>query len=187
MQRPLPDPALEIQKLRLFFALWPDKQTRLALSHWRDVLRHQTGGRAMETEDLHLTLAFIGDVAAELRDPIALAVEPVQARRFPLKIDRPDYWKHNRIVWAGCAQVPPILEELVVELRSALLKTGIRFDDKAFVPHITLLRNAPRDFELADLRPIEWQIDRFVLLQSAAGQRPRYRVLKEWIAKTGSC
>ncbi|HKO87654.1 MAG TPA: RNA 2',3'-cyclic phosphodiesterase [Burkholderiales bacterium] len=184
MQRPLPDLPLKISPVRLFFALWPDEETRRQLAHWRDVLRRQTGGRAMDTDDLHLTLAFIGDVAPDLQPSIIAATESVQARSFLLTIDRAEYWKHNRIVWAGCHTRPAALDEMVRELRNTLSKAGIRFDHKSFVPHITLLRDAPHDFELADLTPIEWQIDRFVLLRSSSGQRPRYRVAQEWRANS---
>ena len=183
MQRTLLDPALNIPALRLFFALWPDPSTRRQLAQWRDVLQQQTGGRPMDTADLHLTLAFIGDVTADMRGPIIAATEMVAACAFTLVIDRPDYWRHNRIVWAGCASTPAALNETANAIRQALARAGIRFDDKKFVPHITLLRDAPRDFELAALEPIEWQIERFVLLQSVQGQKPRYEVLKAWTAR----
>lgn len=136
----------------------------------------------MQTEDLHMTLCFLGDVHDARLNGVAAAAANVAARRFALSIDTPCLWKHNRIVWAGPQDTPPPLAELVAELREALVRAAIRFDTKAFVPHITLIRDAAADFHMADLPPIEWQVDRYALIKSVAGQRPRYQVAAQWVA-----
>ncbi len=46
---------------RLFFALWPDPPTRTALAMLVDGLP-LVGGRRVPAENLHLTLAFLGNV-----------------------------------------------------------------------------------------------------------------------------
>ncbi|HKY02461.1 MAG TPA: RNA 2',3'-cyclic phosphodiesterase [Burkholderiales bacterium] len=166
---------------RVFFALWPDEPTRLQLNIWRDTLYQQTQGRCTQTEDIHLTLAFLGDTSLADIDRAIVAAEQVAVPRLDLRIDMPAYWKHNRIVWAGLQEIPSPLNELVSTLREALSQAHVAFDAKPFVPHVTLIRNA-RDFQPIDLTSIDWRVDRFVLARSARGSASRYEIVRQWIA-----
>jgi len=113
----------------------------------------------MHTENLHITLAFLGQVDAARLDDIVAAARSVQARRFMLRMDQPGYWKHNRIAWLGASQVPAELEAMVAELRSALEASRIAFDPKPFVAHVTLLRNArPPSDEWPALAVVHWPV-----------------------------
>ena len=164
---------------RVFFALWPDKETASQLAAWRDALQQQTQGRPTHPKDIHLTLAFLGDTPAADIERAILAAEKVSVPRLALHIDTPAYWKHNRIVWAGLQEIPAALNELVSTLRDALSQEKVNFDAKPFVPHITLVRNG-RPFQNAELRPIDWRVDRFVLARSAQNEGSRYEIVREW-------
>ena len=59
--------------VRLFFALWPSPPLAASLAGWAQQARLTCGGRAMRTETLHLTLAFLGPVDAALADELAAA------------------------------------------------------------------------------------------------------------------
>ena len=48
---------------------------------------------------------------------------------------------HNATLWLGLSK-NPVLMNLVKRLRGELAETGIAFDDKSFIPHITLARHA---------------------------------------------
>ena len=48
---------------RVFFAVWPDAPTRNALDALSRAYAARTGGRAAVASNLHLTLAFVGEVA----------------------------------------------------------------------------------------------------------------------------
>ena len=121
----------------------------------------------MHTENLHITLAFIGQVDAARLDDIVAAARGVQARSFMLRVDQPGYWKHNRIAWLGASQVPAELEAMVAELRSALEAGRIPFDPKPFVAHVTLLRNArPPSDEWPALAVVHWPVSGFSLVSS---------------------
>lgn len=165
---------------RLFFALWPDRATRRSLAQWQQVLQPTCGGRSMHIDDVHLTLAFLGDMPLELLDSITRAVADVNGSPFNLRVDQVQYWRHNKIVWAGAEEIPPALESMAGDLRDRLTQASIPFDPKPFVPHITLFRNARPTLPLPALPAIEWAVDAFVLVRSTGGAGPRYRVEASW-------
>jgi 2'-5' RNA ligase len=165
--------------VKLFFALWPEDGVRTQLARWSRDLHLVCGGRQTRAENLHLTLAFIGEIADERVAEVVRAAGEVAPRRGVLLLDRPGYWKHNRIAWAGAAAVPEELEVLVSELRSALEQSRIRFDAKPFVSHVTLLRDAREPRAMPWLEPIPWALDGFALVRSPGGGGS-YEVLKYW-------
>jgi len=167
--------------VRLFFALWPDDGVRAQLAHWARELHAVCGGRSVRTENLHLTLAFLGSVEQAKVAEIERAAGEVVPRAAVLVLDEPGYWKHNRIAWAGASVIPPDLEGLVAELRDALGKSHIGFDAKGFVSHVTLLRDAREPRTIPALEPIEWRLDGFALMQSVTlPQGSRYEIRKSW-------
>lgn len=96
-------------------------------------------------ENYHITLAFLGEMSeTEVRGAInaleeaASAVPPI-----PLLPDGIGKFgrSHNATLWLGIAKVPEIMK-LAETLRRALNERGIDFDEKAFLPHITLARHA---------------------------------------------
>jgi 2'-5' RNA ligase len=171
--------------VRLFFALWPDESVRTQLARWTRELHAVCGGGPTRTENLHLTLAFLGGVEAPRVADVERAAGEVAPCATSLVLDTPGYWKHNRIAWAGASLVPKELEAFVAELRGALAKSQIRFDAKAFVSHVTLLREAREPKAMPVLPPIDWKLDGFALVQSVALPSSlvgggRYEVRKSW-------
>ncbi len=165
--------------MRLFFALWPDEAVRAQLAHWTRELHAACGGRPMRTENLHVTLAFLGSVEEAQVAEVERAADSVALRPVSLVLDGPGYWKHNRIAWAGASVVPRELETFVAELRSALTRSHIGFDSKAFLSHVTLLRDAREPRAMPALDPIEWRLDGFALVRSVTLPRgSHYKVLK---------
>src|SRR5438552_5879227 len=140
--------------MRLFFALWPDDAVRAELAQWSREIHKLCGGRTTRPENLHVTLAFLGGVEDARVAEVERAAGEVTPRVVSLVLDRPGYWKHNRIAWAGASLVPTELVELVVELRDALTRSHIGFDAKPFVSHVTLLRDAREPKAKPALDPI---------------------------------
>jgi len=167
--------------VRLFFALWPDERVRAQLTRWARELHAACGGRLMRSESLHLTLAFLGNVEDARVAEVERAAAAIAARAFSLKLDQPGHWKHNRIAWAGASVVPPELDALVADLRAALSGAHVVFDPKAFVSHVTLLRDASEPRAMPALQPIEWKPDSFALMRSVVLPRgSRYEVRQSW-------
>ena len=155
--------------MRLFFALWPPRETALALERWAQPL----GGRCTPADKIHLTLAFLGE-ANEKR--AAAAARRVLAPAFHMSVDEARYWTHNRIVWVGPREMPPALARLVESLQHELYRESFILERRSFAAHVTLLRKAPEQ-PLPALPPLEWPAQEFALVQSAGG---RYETLERF-------
>ena len=166
---------------RLFFALWPDAGTQRALGALAQDLKLECGGRAVAARNIHLTLVFLGDVERARMPRLDALAAGIRAARFELAVDYIEYWRHNRIVWAGARHCPEALQELVALLGQGLAAEGFRPDERPYVPHITLLRNARRQAVMAVAPSITWPVARFALVESAPRERGRvYEVVREW-------
>lgn len=135
----------------------------------------------MRDHNLHLTLVFIGNVdAARIPDLKGMA-RSITGDCFDLVVDTLNYWRHNRIAWAGANSVPPALVDLVARMEVALRANGFRFDARDYVPHITLLRNAVQAPRSPQLTPIVWHARHFALVESVRDDGgSRYQVLESW-------
>lgn len=166
---------------RLFFALWPDKTVRGALAAYSRELQRECRGKRVPPQNLHATLAFLGNTSAEKLEAICSAAAKVAVPAFDLRIDRPGYWQHNTIAWAGCETVPEPLQRLADDLRAALVAAEVKFDAKPFVPHVTLLRKANRPQRFPPLVPISWRVEGFVLVRSdPQTDGTAYEVIGTW-------
>jgi 2'-5' RNA ligase len=183
---PRPGEARVADTIRLFFALWPDDAVRRALAAWATALQRECGGRPTRPDNLHMTLAFLGDTALARREELKRVAGGVTPRGFELVVDQPGYWKHNRIAWAGASADPPSLIEMVGELRVALEAAKFRFDAKPFVSHVTLLRKAHAPAKMPALTPIVWRGSGFALIRSVPGPNGTdYVVEAEWRGESG--
>jgi len=166
---------------RLFFAEWPAPEVQRALGELARALQRECGGRALPAHNIHLTLVFLGNVARALLPRIEALATAVTASRFHLDVGHVEYWRRNRIVWAGVEQCPEALSALVAQLEQALAPAGFRFDQRPYVPHITLLRNARRAPAAGAASAIAWPVAGFSLVESVQRERGRvYEVLRRW-------
>lgn len=124
--------------MRLFIAIRLSEELRSALKDVQAGLRRRgMRGNYTNVENLHLTLAFIG----EYPDPQAVldAMETVPFAPFSLRLD--GFGHFGDLWWAGLAD-SEALTAYVGRLRRALAASDIPFDRKSFRPHITLVRRA---------------------------------------------
>lgn len=124
--------------MRLFIAILLDEKMKRALRAVQTGFRRRgVEGNYSPEENLHLTLAFIGDY------PDADAVlEAMGTLNFaPIELKLSGVGAFDDLWWAGLDE-SEALDALVRSLRRALAEAGIPFDRKRFRPHITLLRRA---------------------------------------------
>ena len=149
--------------MRLFFALWPPGKTAHALAQWTHQVARDIGGTPTSSDNIHLTLAFLGE--AEPGQAFN-AAQRVQGARHALPIDHAQYWKHNKIVWVGPQAMPVPLAQLVQGLHAKLKEHGFTLEDRPFAAHITLLRKAKPPKALPALPKVEWPVTEMLLVRS---------------------
>ncbi|ARP88456.1 RNA 2',3'-cyclic phosphodiesterase [Bordetella genomosp. 9] len=176
--------------VRLFFALWPDFDTVRALTQWCQQAHGACGGRIMRADTLHLTLAFLGETAPALVQPL---VDETRRRRIEpgqVILSRLGAFPRPRIVWAGPADDGDNPDEGAGRLASEhrqlwdwVAALHPARPETRFRPHVTLLRDADtRLLPPAPAQPIAWRFDRYVLVASAQDGRSRYQILAETLA-----
>lgn len=165
---------------RLFFALWPNDRQRETLRNAISPVAKLVEGDAVYRNNWHVTLAFIGAFEERRIPALQEAARAVRVEPFRLRFDRAEYWARPRLGVLLASTVPPELARLVESLNTLLLDAGVMVDDRAFRPHITIVKRA-RHFEterLAQPVVIEW--DDFELIESVPGPGgPSYHPLKQ--------
>lgn len=166
---------------RLFFALCPPDDIAAELHAAGRAAHAGCGGRTMRREGLHITLAFLGRVAVGRVAAAEAAAARVSAAGFELELDRLGYWKHNRIVWAGCGTPPPALLDLAAALAQELKTGGFALDERPLAVHATLLRDARCASVPLPAISLRWPVSGFALVEShAAAGGSRYAVRRRW-------
>jgi 2'-5' RNA ligase len=165
---------------RLFFALWPDDETRAAIASLARVQIHKQAKR-VAADNLHITLAFPGNVTARVQACLEEAADRISGAPFWLSIDRLGYWPGPRIIWAAPSQTPPELWSLAATLRELLAACGLEPEKRPYQAHITLARKASRAIAVTRIAPIAWSIRQFCLVESVSEPAGvSYRVLRIW-------
>ena len=133
--------------MRLFIAINLNNDTRSRLLAMRDRLReHSVRGNFSAPENLHLTLAFLGECDANQAAVIKAAMEETRVKPFRLNVDRVGRFKRDGgdIWWAGVQACKPLLE-LQRNLSDRLIADGFALDRRKYSPHITLGREVATD------------------------------------------
>ena len=171
--------------LRLFFALWPAPQTREALASVAEEVARETGGRAVAADNLHLTLAFLGERPAELVARVSEVAAGIECAAFSLLLDDVGYWRKAGLAWLGSDAPSSELNALQRELARRIAGSGIELETRPFAAHITLVRRIGTIVRRRLTSPITWHIDSFALVASElARDGARYRVLETWSLRT---
>ena len=124
---------------RLFVALRPPPALRAACLA---AMEDGPPGWAWQDEDqLHLTLRYIGEVDRPLAEDVASALGGVRAPAIDLALDGVG-WFDQGSRGALFARVGPVepLAALHKKIDRALVRTGLKPERRAFLPHITLAR-----------------------------------------------
>ena len=158
--------------MRLFIAVNFSDATRKTLLALRDELRsYAERGNFSSPENLHLTLAFLGECGLNQITAAELSMDAVKFEPFDLLIERVGRFSGARTVadktvrsdggrgeseslwWAGIRGDKPLLE-LHRQLTENLAGAGFSLDSRRFNPHITLGRRV-----VTDVAP--WRVEPF--------------------------
>jgi len=125
--------------MRLFIAIELPEQARKALAGLRCDI---PGARWVPWEQIHLTLAFLGEVdddgVARLTGRLSRIHAPAFTLRFGGSGCFPDR-RRPRVLWVGLEHESRLLH-LAAKVHAAVTDSGMALEDRPFSPHITLAR-----------------------------------------------
>ncbi|MGE4354288.1 MAG: RNA 2',3'-cyclic phosphodiesterase [Oscillospiraceae bacterium] len=137
--------------MRLFIAIEFDSAVRGELAGLSDkLLASAVSGRPSRPENLHLTLAFLGELPAERLPAIRQCMAQSAAGELEIRFDRlGTFHRRGGDTWWLGVYASPELMALEARLRAALISSDFSVEDRAFRPHITLGREIkmPPDFD----------------------------------------
>lgn len=125
--------------MRLFVAVDLPEPVKQAVAGIRGDL---PGARWVPTEQLHLTLRFIGEAEAATVRLITESLGRVRGAPFDLTMEEVGHFppgRRPRVLWVGMAESAPLLD-LQRQVEHALVTTGIPPEERQFSPHITIAR-----------------------------------------------
>lgn len=158
--------------MRLFIAIDPPPALQETLA---DLAFPHPHMRWSNAEQLHLTLAFLGDQSPDRFEPLCDALTQVTVHPFTLITAGAGCFAQGAI-WLGLQHNTELIR-LQKQICRAVSSSGIRFQQRRFHPHITLGRcriNPALITEQLQHRlqhqQFQFEIDRFVLKSSTLRQ-----------------
>ena len=158
--------------MRLFYALVPSEAEKQNILRWQENLETASeSGRFPPTENLHMTLQFLGEIQTERVKTLKeiLTATAGNYRPFSITLDAYGWFtgKGQERLWYLTGSSPEAAE-VSRELGEALAKNGFSVEDRSFIPHITLARQCklknrriPEEAE-----PVPVQVQRLWLMES---------------------
>jgi len=152
--------------MRLFIAITFSDSVKNMLSSIQDHLRmYASKGSFIRYENLHLTLAFLGEISKNQIDSICSIIDALSCIPFSFHFSTLDSFNGD-LYWVGTEDAPS-LTALQDALTSALLREGFSVDNKEFIPHLTLVRHAVMKQKPQFLiQPIQTEVHSISLMES---------------------
>ena len=162
---------------RLFFALWPDDETRHKLARFSQTVL-MNDFKKIPPNNFHVTLVFIGNVNKAGESAIKDQVASISSEPFAIRFNQLSYWNKPKVVCLTSNLPPEPLLILSESLNAIVNHCGIETDSKPFNPHVTLARHVLSYVE-RECQPIIWQAESFCLVESSSNIDGVYYTVKE--------
>jgi 2'-5' RNA ligase len=166
--------------MRLFIAAELPEGILEALAETSALLRGCVRGRFVAPDSFHVTLAFLGDVAEHRVNDLCKALDRACDDTAAFDVSLGDFGcfgkRSKATLWQGFREAGA-LPELAQAVRRELRQADFSFDDKKFLPHVTLMRAANLTAgELPMPALAEGPVSEITLFQSdLSGKRPVYK------------
>ena len=165
---------------RLFFALWPDDQTRNKLYNVAEQFKEEEL-RLVKKANLHMTLEFLGEVSNKDQQELIGSINKIENESFKLQLTRVGFWKKPQILFIGTTQVPKSLLLLVKSIKKCVNQQDLKTDDREYKPHVTIARKVKKVILPKETFKINLQIRSFALVVSKSTNNcVEYNVINEW-------
>lgn len=126
--------------MRLFIAINFDNKTKQNILAVQKRLKELGRGTFTRPGNLHLTLAFLGEVPEERVDALKLLMDGLEIPMLNLNFNNTGCFRSDLELWWIGIEYNKALSDLQRELIKRLKEAGFKPDDKRFKPHITLAR-----------------------------------------------
>ncbi len=183
--------------MRLFAAVLPPQAAVRELGTLVDQLHRLPGADGLRwtgRPGWHFTLAFYGEVAEELVQPLSdrLARASHRTPSFPLALHGGGHFG-GRALWTGVSGDVPTMRLLADRAEAAARKAGVGTGEhRRYRPHLTLARSrdtadfAPYVAALDAFAGRDWTVRELCLVRSnlprsgVSGEQPRYETVARW-------
>ena len=153
--------------MRLFIAIRLSDAMKDALAAAQDEMYvHGVRGNFTTRENMHLTLAFIGEYPD--KEQVMDALASVSFSSFSICLKGMGCFRD--LWWAGMEESAP-LAAVVRRIRRTLAENDIPFDKKRFSPHITLIRKATGTMPAIQIDTVSMPVESILLMRSDRGKR----------------
>ena len=177
--------------VRLFIAAELPEDIKSQYAQAQEIIRRSRARLSLvRSEDMHITLKFIGEVEGSRLMAITNALEMITGSPFSLDLGAVtlNSPRSPRVVW-GDIHDPGSCRELAGKIDSALIPLEVPAETRRFKPHITIARIKqfhPSIFEevasISNSCSGSFMVDRFVLKKSElTPQGPVYTDLREFL------
>jgi 2'-5' RNA ligase len=156
------------QTVRLFIAINFNHETLTALTDLRDELRRKSKrGNFTLSDNIHLTLAFLGECQQMQVEAVKSAMKTMQFDPFRLSIERIGRFKRDDgdLWWAGVQESKPLLD-IQRSLSNALADEGFKLEKRKYSPHITLGRKVIINDNPWEINPFGETVSKIDLMKS---------------------
>ena len=148
--------------MRLFAAIQLSEELKASITgKLHEFKKNGVRGDYVPTQNLHLTLAFIG----ELKDASAVKAAMQNIKFKPFRLSLSDMGTSGDTLWVG-VKGNQGLNGLARDIREALDSAGIAYDKEKFVPHIPIIRKVTGNWKIGSFPRGEMMVNKISLMKS---------------------
>jgi len=136
-----------MEQIRSFIAIELPEEIKTALARLQDRLKTggQSGVKWVNPYGIHLTLKFLGNIAASLTDEITGAIETAAHGIPPFHLELKETGgfpnlRRVQVAWVGLGGNIDRLRQLHQGIEAKLVPIGFAAESRPFTPHLTLAR-----------------------------------------------
>ena len=131
--------------MRTFIAIdLPDGMKSGLGRYVRDISGGKRDYKWVAVENLHVTMAFLGDIEYDDITVVASAIGRAASEGSPFTARLGAVGTFPSVIWIGLSQGDGECQEIYKHLCREMGEAGFRLDDKRYHPHITIARSRRR-------------------------------------------
>lgn len=178
--------------VRAFVCVAPTGDAALTIASFARSLSRHEGFKWVEPQNIHITLAFLGDSDLSAIQRIDSALSRMGGRSFDVTVEGAGSFGRSdraRVLWLGVKDGARELEQLASRVSRAARSAGYDMGGANFTPHMTLARArgdarplSPELRAALDASPrASWRVESFTLMRSELTSRgPIYTPIREY-------